>query len=129
MGPDWFWIAMFSLGGVAIGLVTSLVGLGKGREFYGWMALYIFMIVVVTALDLARPFWAILAASIIAGALASAVEVTLMGAYRRHNPWAASEFDHPPKHVAASFFTYSMAASAVFGLVMGTLGLGVASLG
>ncbi len=110
---------IFALGGLAIGLVTSLVGLKKGHEVWGWILLYAFMVAAVFILDIEHPFWTILAGSIAAGVFASATQIALMRAYQRNNPWYDPGEDRSPAAFAAGFFFFAFFSAVIFGFLFG----------
>ncbi len=128
MGPDYYWVVIFSFGGLAIGLLSSFVGLTKAREFTSWMVLYGFMITAATLLQLTTPFWTVFAASIIAALEASTVQLILLRMYRAHNPWHAELLDRPTYRVAISWFGFAIFSGTLFGIIAGTLAWGLSLL-
>lgn len=121
MGPDYYWVVIFSFGGLAIGLLTSFVGLNKAREFTSWMVVYGFMITAATLLDLETPFWTVFAASIFAALQASIVQIILLRHYRAHNPWHAALLDRPTHRIALSWLGYAIFSGTLFGIFAATL--------
>lgn len=120
MGPDLYWVAILALGGLAMGLVTSFIGLPKGREFVGWLLLYAFMVTVIVLVDAEAPFWTVLAASIAANITAGLAQVALLPSYRRKNPWFAEELAKPGRNVIAGLIGFSLFAGSLFGIMAAT---------
>lgn len=112
MQPDLLWVAIFALSGVAMGLVTSLAGLRKGWDVYGWILIYAVMIAGISLMGVASPFWTTFIGSIAAGLAAGLVQASLRPWYIQNNPW------YRPERRSA---TRATATFIVFGLLMGVL--------
>lgn len=126
MGPDWLWVGMFAVGGAALGLLTALVGLRKGRDLWYWLGLFAAMMIVVLVLRVEHPLWTMLVGGVIAGVVGGLVQAGLLPWYRRNNPWF--EMDRSPQRVAAGFVVFGLLVGAVFGIVLGAIAWGLSGL-
>jgi hypothetical protein len=86
----WKWVGIFSLTGLLMGLVTSLVGLYTPAEVVTWIGCYGVWGRVVFQDDLPR-FTTPLLGSIGAGVLTGLTQYGLWSHYVDNNPWYAAE--------------------------------------
>ncbi len=87
---NWTWIAIFSLTGVVVGLLTSLVGLPGGLEPAVWVGFYLLWGVAVVKRDL-PPFWTPFIGSVGSGVLVGITQFALWTSYVASNPWYADQ--------------------------------------
>ena len=115
-------VARLSLTGIAMGLLTALVGLPPAIEPWLWLVIYVAWIALVVRYRVARPFWTIVLGSVATGVLASVIQVALFWQYRANNPWIADELKGTGRTgYLASFLWQGILAGAVFGIVAGAL--------
>ncbi len=121
MGPDITLVAIFALGGLAIGLLTCFVGLTKGQEFTSWLALYGFIVTATTLLGTQSPFWTVLTSALVANTVAAVVQILLLPKYRASNPWYADELDRPIHHTAGWLTGFALFEGGLFGVIAASL--------
>ncbi len=86
----WKWVGIFSLTGLLMGLVTSLIGLYTPAEIVTWIGCYVVWGRVIFADDLPR-FTTPLLGSIGAGGLTGLTQFLLWNQYVESNPWYAAD--------------------------------------
>lgn len=111
-------IGLLSLGGVAMGLLTSLVGLPIYIEPAAWLALFMTWGMVLAGRQLQKPFFAGLLTSALAGLWTGALQLALGEAYAANNPWYAEQIAEAGG-VGITFVGQGVVAGAVFGLAIG----------
>ncbi len=119
MGPDWLWVIVFSFGGLSMGMVTTFIGLPKGREVWGWLLLYAFMLAVVFFIDVHWPFWTVFSGSLASGLAVATVQALFMPRYTENNPWYEAELTKGRGRVAVTLYTFAIVAGTIFGVIVG----------
>ncbi len=111
-----------------MGIVTTFVGLPKGRELWAWLLLYTFMLLAVFFVEIHSPFWTVVVGSLFSGLAVASVQSAFMGKYARHNPWYRGEMDGHPAKVALSLYLFAIFASAIFGVLAGSIAWALAAI-
>ncbi len=120
MGPDLTLVAIFALGGFAVGLVTAFVGLSKAQELASWAMLYALIVTASTLLMIAMPFRTTFAACLAANLSGSVAQVAFLPWYRRNNPAYHEQLDQSQPRVIGWLFGFSLFEGVLFGIVAAT---------
>lgn len=118
----WTLVGVLAMSGIAMGLVSCLVGMRPKLENSLWWGLYAAWIAVVLTLGRGSPFLTILVASGLAGVLHGATQTLLLDQYRASNPWHAERTQGPRGKLALQF----VAMGAVIGTAAGAVVGGIA---
>lgn len=111
-----------------MGMITTFIGLPKGRELWAWLALYAYILIAFYFVDVRQPFWTVLVGSIASGVAVATVQTAFMDKFAHHNPWYRPEMSTRKARVALSFFAFAVFAGAIFGVVVGAIAWGVSAL-
>ena len=119
---DWKLISALSSTGLAMGLLTSVVGLSMRTESFVWVGCYMLWVLFVERRGCERPFVHIVMASTLTGLIASAVQLTLLSSYLAHNPDYADRLEGMSRaEVAPGFVTQGLLAALVMGVAVGAV--------
>ncbi|MCA9715374.1 MAG: hypothetical protein H6713_17970 [Myxococcales bacterium] len=121
-------IGTLGLTGVAMGLLTALVGLPPGVEPWVWMAAYALWVVVIAGRREARPFVTVLLASVVTGLLTGLVQGLLQQRYIASNPWYAADFAGLGSGLVLGlqFVGFGVVMGSLFGVAVGLVAVIVA---
>ena len=124
----WGLIAALGSTGIAMALLSSLVGMRQKVEVPLWWALYAVWVAVVLLTGVQAPFRTILLASIFAGIVHGITQGLLIERYKRSNPWYADKMKGPNAKLAMMFVVMGVVIGVVFGAVVGGIAWGLARL-
>jgi len=113
---NWTWIGLFSLTGLVMGLVTSLVGISPGLEPVVWTGFYALWGIVIVR-DRLSPVLTPLVAGVGAGLLTGLTQYALWDRYVASNPWYADQLTDDVG--LPSILGFAILMGAVWGLLVG----------
>lgn len=121
---NWTWIALLSLTGLVMGLLTSLVGLPTPVELGTWVACYVAWGVLITRRDL-PPFSTAFGASLLSGVWTAGTQFLLWDSYVANNPWYAEELAETSASLP-QLLGFALGMGAFWGLLVGGVCWGTA---
>lgn len=111
-------VAGFSICGLVMGLLTSLVGLGN-HEFWVWMALYAMWMFALLQQPVERPLVLVTMSSALCGLVTGATQIMLYAQYSASNPHLADRLSGDVVQDAPAFLGLGLVAGLVFGVQIG----------
>jgi hypothetical protein len=115
---SWWLVAILAPTGIAMALLSCLVGMRPKVENPAWWALYAAWIVVTLALAVPAPFWTLWISSALAGLLHGTTTALLLDRYIGNNPWHADKMEGPHSKLATQFIVIGVVVGTVFGAVV-----------
>ena len=122
---NWIFISKLTCTGIAMGILTTFVGLGIPMEPILWILFYIIWIVLIVRNKINRPFLSSLIASLISGILCASIQVTFLNSYIAHNPWSANQLQGGITKLAPTFYGIGIVYGLVFGSIVGLFSMGI----
>jgi hypothetical protein len=122
---DWPIIALLSLTGVVMGLVTSLVGLPIEAELGAWGVFFAGWVPVLLWRQPTSPVGTASAAGTLAGIWAAVVQLLLLEHYTASNPWYATELAATPVELAPVMALQGVVIGVLYGSLAGAAMMGI----
>lgn len=122
---SWAYVAVFAATGIAMALLSCLVGMRPKVENPAWWLLYAVWITVALRAGIPSLFWTLWVSSALAGLLHGTTSALLLDRYIASNPWHADKMQEPRRKLAAMFVIVGVTVGAVFGLVVAAIGWGI----
>lgn len=123
---NWKWIGLFSLTGLVMGLVTSLVGISPSLEPVVWTAFYALWGIVIVRERL-PPVLTPLVAGVGTGILTGLTQFALWDSYVASNPWYADQITDDVG--VGAILGFAVVMGAIWGLLVGAVCWGVQRFG
>ncbi len=124
---SWPAIAILSLTGLVMGLLTSLVGLPQFVELGVWLTAYVGWGFFVLRSNLPA-FVTPLLASVLSGVWTGGAQYLLRDQYVANNPWYASDIAEAGGITLGGVLGFALVMGLAWGLVLGAVFRGVAAL-
>lgn len=124
---SWPAIVGLSMTGLAVGLLTSLVGLPQFVELGVWLTAYVGWGFLVLRRKLPA-FVTPLAASVLSGVWTGGTQYLLREQYVANNPWYAEEIAEAGGITLAGVLGFALVMGLAWGLVLGGVFRGIAAL-
>lgn len=122
---SWWLVAILACSGIAMALLSCLVGMRPRLENPLWWALYAVWIAVALSVGVPALFWTLWVSSALAGLLHGVTTALLLDRYVASNPWHAEKMQAPRSKLAAQFVLVGVVVGTVFGLVVAGIGWGI----
>ncbi|MEQ8766510.1 MAG: hypothetical protein RL885_21530 [Planctomycetota bacterium] len=123
---SWELAVFFALSGIAMALVSCLIGMRPKVENPAWWLVYAAWIAIVILTNAPAPFWTLWIASMLAGLLHGATSALLVDRYVQNNPWHQERMQGPRKKHQLQFLIAGPIVGVVFGALVGGIGYGLA---
>ncbi|MGD8815859.1 MAG: hypothetical protein PVJ51_01645 [Acidobacteriota bacterium] len=122
---SWVYVAAFAASGMAMALLSCLVGMRPKVENPAWWALYAVWITVVLRAGIPSVFWTLWVSSVLAGLLHGVTSALLLDRYIASNPWHADRMEGPRGKLGAMFVGIGAVVGTAFGLLVAGIGWGI----
>jgi len=122
---DYVIIGLGAVTGLAMGGITSLVGLPPSVEPGVWFAFYAVWLVAVHRRRSPSPFATVVLASLASGVVVGGVQVALLPQYIEANPWYAEYMGGTQASLAGQMMVQALGMGMLFGVAVGLLARGV----
>lgn len=118
-------IGLGAVTGVAMGALTSLVGLPPSVEPGAWFAFYAVWLVVVHRRRSPSPFATVVLASLASGVTVGLVQAALLPQYIAANPWYADYMSGTRASLSGQLMVQALGMGGLFGVAVGLLARGL----
>ena len=125
---SWDLVAIFAASGIAMALLSSLVGMPPKLENPLWWALYAVWVATALILETEAIFSTLLVASVLSGLLHGATTAALLDRYIANNPWHAERMQGPKAKLAIQFVAMGLVIGTAFGAIVAGLAYGITML-
>ena len=122
---SWGLVAIFVSSGIAMALLSCLIGIPPKVENPAWWGLYAVWIGISLFLKIDAPFSTLLVSSILAGLLHGTTCALLFDQYIANNPWHQEKMQGPRKKLKMQFIFLGIAIGTVFGAIVGGIAWGI----
>ncbi len=114
-------LTVLALTGIAMGCLTTFVGLPGQTELAAWVGAYVLWVAYGLRFSLTTPIRTMAVASTLSGLLHGSIQVLFLESYKQNNPWYAEYFIGQSQNLAIQFLGQAILCGLGIGLLVGLL--------